>query len=94
MSKLECIGDNIMFELPDVTTVTEGGIIKPEEVIVDETAKQEDLEIVKIISVGKNVKTLKVGDMVFLSTPRVAIYTFENKRYGGIKEYDVFAKVV
>ncbi len=93
MNKLECIGDNIMFELPDVEAVTEGGIIKPEEVIVDEAAKQEDLEIVKIVSVGENVRTVSVGDKIFLSTPRVAIYTFEGKRYGGIKEYDIFAKI-
>jgi len=94
MNKLECIGDNIMFELPDVAEKTKGGIIKPEEVIVQEAAKQEDLEIVKIISVGKNVKTVKIGDSIFLSSPRVAIYTFEGKRYGGIKEYDIFAKVI
>lgn len=94
MNKLQCIGDNIMFELPDVAETTEGGIIKPEEVIIEEAAKQEDLEIVKIISVGVNVKSVKVGDSVFLSSPRVAIYTFEGKRYGGMKEYDIFAKVI
>ena len=94
MNKLECVGDNIMFALPDVATTTEGGIIKPEEVIVAEAAKQEDLEIVEVISIGKNVKSVKVGDKIFLSSSRVAIYTFENKRYGGIKEYDIFAKVI
>lgn len=90
--KLNCVGDNILITLPEIKEKTESGILKTEEMIAEEMEKM-DSHITKVISVGDNVKSVKVGDSIMIRNTQVPIYSVNGIRYGGIKEYDVFCIV-
>lgn len=88
--KIDCVGDNILITLPDVKEETESGIIKDEATLAKEAKEAMDSHITEVVSVGENVKTVKVGDKVMIRNAQVPIFTVNGTRYGGIKEYDVF----
>jgi len=88
--KLNCVGDNILIVLPEVKEKTESGIIKTDEMIAEEA---KDNHIVTVASVGSDVTKVKVGDRIMVRNTHIPIYEYEDVRYGGIKEYDVFCIV-
>lgn len=90
--KLNCVGDNILITLPEVKEKTESGIIKSDEMIEEEMGSV-DSHITKVVSIGDNVKMVKVGDSIMIRNAQLPIYTVNGIRYGGIKEYDIFCIV-
>ncbi len=90
---VNCVGDNILITLPEVKEETSGGIIKDQETLAKEAKEAMDSHITEVVSVGEDVKRVKVGDKVMIRNAQVPIYTVDGVRYGGIREYDVFCVV-
>lgn len=90
---VNCVGDNILITLPEVKEETPGGIIKDQETLAKEAKEAMDSHITEVVSVGEDVKKVKVGDKVMIRNAQVPIYTVDGVRYGGIREYDVFCVV-
>lgn len=90
--KIECLGDNILVKLPEVKETTEAGIIKSADMLEQEAAKNDEM-ILEVVGVGPSIHTLRPGDKILIRNTHIPIYTIDDVRYGGIKEYDVFGIV-
>jgi len=90
---VSCVGDNILITLPEVKEETAGGIIKDEATLAEEAKDAMDSHVTEVVSVGEEVKKVKVGDKIMIRNAQVPIYTVDGVRYGGIKEYDIFCVV-
>lgn len=61
--------------------------------IILTTKEEKEKNQGKVTSIGKEVKDVKVGDVVIFETYKTTTFKYDNEDYMLIKEEDVLAKV-
>jgi chaperonin GroES len=87
MAKLEALGNRVLVEVAAPETMTAGGIIIPESKVEKQTNKG------KVVSVGTDVKTIKLNDFVFFNKFTGTELDFEKFKYLSLKIEDIYAVV-
>jgi len=89
------LGDRILIKLPEVKEVTDGGIIKPDEVVAQEAVQMEEEGGFKAVAtyVGNDCKFVKVGDILEIDNAHLPVITIHNERYAAIYEHNVICIV-
>lgn len=91
----QVLGDRILIKLPEVKDTTDGGIIKPDEVIAQEAVEMEESGGFKAIAtyVGDECKFVKAGDILEIDNAHLPVITVYNERYAAIYEHNVICIV-
>ncbi len=84
--KLEPLADNVVALNDEIKPTTSSGIYLPE-------GSKEKSKIAKIVGVGKDVKSLKVGDRIVYKSYSTNEVKIDSLEYILIKEEDVLAKL-
>jgi co-chaperonin GroES (HSP10) len=90
MSKIVCVGDNILVKLPEISKVTEAGIIKTDDMIA---AESKDSNILEVVVAGPDCKTIRAKDKILIRNTHLPIFEIDGQRYGGLREFEVFCIV-
>ena len=85
--KLEPLADYIVAQNEEPQSITKSGIYIPSD------ANAEKPKICKVLSVGKNVKSVKVNDRIVYKSYSSTEVKIENLEYIIVKEEDVLAIV-
>ncbi len=73
--------DGILVKSFDVEEKTDGGIIKPSEVIEKERNTIKDNHYREVVAVGPEVKNVKIGDMVAFNRMTPFYYNFQEGQF-------------
>jgi len=87
----QVLGDRILIKLPEVKETTEGGIIKPDEVLAQEAVEMEEGGGFQAIAtyVGNDCKYVKVGDIIEIDNAHLPVITVYDTRFAAIFEHNV-----
>ena len=83
--------DQLVVLVPELKKETESGIVIPETVLAERMKERGVNEFFKVIAVGEDVKTIKVGDFVLCSRvlPVPVQATDSDFKVAIAREYDV-----
>lgn len=84
-SKISAFGDKIVAKKIEATAKTASGFILPD-------SAKEEIHVAEVVSVGKDVKEIKVGDRIFYSNYSSPV-KIDGVEYVYTKEEDVYFKV-